>query len=456
MSISTHNPATGRRLRAHHRTAGAEAWACVERAAAAVGPWRERGPTERARALRSVAAALHRRREFLARLATDEMGKPLAQSRAEVEKCRMACLYYARHGASLLRDERPPGSPRGSRVVYEPLGVLLAVMPWNFPYWQVFRAAAPALMAGNTILLKHAENVTGCARAIERVFAEARVPRGVLQTLVVSDAAVGRILADPRIAAVTLTGSVAAGEAVGRAAGSHVKKSVLELGGSDPYIVLADADIARAAEVCAASRLINSGQSCVCAKRFIVVRSVLAAFEAAFTRRMAARKVGSPLDPSVDVGPLARADLRAALDRQVRSSVRAGAKVLLGGRPVPGRGYFYEPTVLTRVGPGMAAYSEELFGPVASIISVRDEEEAIRVANDTQFGLGAAVFTRSRAAAARVAGAVQTGIVFVNDLVRSDPSLPFGGVKKSGHGRELGPAAVREFANAKTIVGPSS
>jgi succinate-semialdehyde dehydrogenase/glutarate-semialdehyde dehydrogenase len=381
------------------------------------------------------------------------MGKPLAESLAEVDKCRLACLHFARHGARFLRDERPPGAPRGSRVVFQPLGPVLAVMPWNFPFWQLFRAAAPALMAGNTMVLKHAPNVTGCALAIGRLFREARVPRGVLEVIVVENKAVGAVIADRRVAAVTLTGSVRAGMAVGAQAGAALKKAVLELGGSDAYVVLADADVPRAAATCAASRLINAGQTCISAKRFIVVRPVLARFERELTERMAERRLGSPLDPSTRLGPLARADLLENLDRQVRASVRKGARVLLGGRRVPGAGFFYPPTVLAGVRPGMPAYHEELFGPVAAIIPARDEADAVRIANDSDFGLGAAVFTRSRAAARRVAAALEAGCVFANDLVRSDPALPFGGVKRSGHGRELGPQGIREFVNVKTVVG---
>ena len=379
------------------------------------------------------------------------MGKPLAEARAEVAKCCLACEYYAEHARAFLSDEHPPGSPRRARVVFEPMGPVLAVMPWNFPYWQLFRAAAPALMAGNTMLLKHASNVTGCARAIEDVFAEAGLPRGVFQTLVIARGRVAALVADPRVRAVTMTGSTQAGKVVASQAGAAMKKGVFELGGSDAYIVLADADIERAAEVCAFSRLINAGQSCISAKRFIVVRSVARAFEEELTARMAARRVGNPLDPATQVGPLARGDLRDELHRQVRASVRRGARVLIGGRPLAGPGYYYAPTVLSRVRKGMPAYSEELFGPVAAVIPVRDEAEAVAVANDSPFGLGAAVFTRSRRKAERVAARLEAGVVFANDAVRSDPSLPFGGVKQSGFGRELGRQGIMEFVNAKSL-----
>ena len=438
MAIETINPATGRPIRRYREHSRSEVEAALARASRAFAAWRALTFAERARALRSVAAVLRRRAGGLARLAADEMGKPLAEGEAEVRKSRLACAHYARYARRFLAPERPPGSPRWARVVFEPLGPILAVMPWNFPFWQVFRAAAPALMAGNTMLLKHASNVTGCARAIERVFAESGLPRGVFQTLVLRSRRVAALVADPRVRAVTLTGSTQAGLSVASQAGAAMKKGVFELGGSDPYLVLADADIGRAAEVCAAARLLNAGQSCISAKRFIVVRPVARAFARALAARMAARRVGSPLNPSTQVGPLARGDLRAELHGQVRASVRRGARLLTGGRPLPGPGFYYAPSVLSGVRKGMPAYGEELFGPVAAVIRVRDEDEAVRVANDSAFGLGAAVFTRRRRTAERVAARLEAGTVFWNDFVRSDPSLPFGGVKLSGHGRELG------------------
>jgi succinate-semialdehyde dehydrogenase/glutarate-semialdehyde dehydrogenase len=423
----------------------------LARSSMAFSEWRDFGIARRSRALRSVAKVLMGRKARLARLATDEMGKPLADAVSEVEKCARVCLFYARHARSFLKDEHPPAAPPWARVAFEPIGTVLAIMPWNFPYWQAFRAAAPALMAGNAMLLKHASNVTGCARAIEAVFVAAGVPRGVFQTLVIPTSRIKAVIGDPRVSAVTLTGSTVAGKIVASQAGAVMKKGVFELGGSDPYLVLRDADIAKAAETCAVSRLSNAGQSCIAAKRFIVVRPVLAAFERAFTARIEARKVGSPLDPLTQVGPLARADLRDKLHRQVLASRKKGATVLTGGRTLSGPGFYYAPTVLTNVRKGMPAYDEELFGPVAAIIPVSGEKEAIAVANDSDFGLGAAVFTRSRRTAERVAGQLEAGNVFANDFVRSDPSLPFGGVKQSGHGRELGPLGIREFVNAKTL-----
>jgi succinate-semialdehyde dehydrogenase/glutarate-semialdehyde dehydrogenase len=452
MAVTTVNPSTGRRIRSHREASRVDVEAALSGSIRAFGRWRALSFARRARLLRSAAAVLGRRAPMLARLATDEMGKPLAEALAEVKKCRLVCEYYAAHAQSFLRDERPPGAPRSSRVAFEPIGPVLAIMPWNFPYWQAFRAAAPALMAGNTMLLKHASNVTACAKAIEAVFLEAGLPRGVFTTLVIPPERIAALLKDPRVRAVTLTGSTAAGKNVASQAGAAMKKGVFELGGSDPYIVLGDADIDQAAETCAAARLMNSGQSCICAKRFIVVRTVLKEFEAKFTERIAARKVGNPLDPASQVGPLAREDLRGTLDRQVRRSVKMGARLIMGGRPLPGTGFFYAPTVLGDVTKGMPAYDEELFGPVAAIIPVRDEKEAVRVANDSPFGLGSAVFTRSRKTAERVASMLEAGSVFANDLVRSDPALPFGGVKQSGHGRELGPYGIREFVNVKTLV----
>ena len=453
MSLISINPATGRIIRRYRARSKEEATAAAGRAHAAFQDWRRVSLAGRGRLLRAVAAVLRRQQEAHARLITAEMGKPLAQARAEVGKSAMVCDHYARHAASLLAEERPPGAPRNSSVACQPLGVILAVMPWNFPFWQVFRAAAPALMAGNTMLLKPASNVGGCARAIEAVFRQAGAPAGVFQTLLVGSDCVPALINHPHVRAVTLTGSTAAGRQVAALAGAALKKCVLELGGSDPYVILADADLDLAAEVCARARLVNSGQSCIAAKRFIVVRKVRAAFERRLVARMAARKVGPPAEPGVDVGPLARADLRDELHAQVRRSLRRGARLLLGGRPLPGPGWFYAPTVLTDVRPGMPAFDEELFGPVAAIVPVADAAAALAAANDTPFGLGAAVFTRNRRRGHRLAvEELDAGLAFVNDSVRSDPTLPFGGVKESGYGRELGPWGIHEFVNIKTVV----
>ena len=453
MSLVSLNPATGAVIRRYREHTPAQASAAVDRAHTAFLGWRRLAIGARARHLRAVASALRRSCDDHAHLITREMGKPLAQSRAEIEKCALVCEFYARNAARYLADERPPDAPAGGFITVRPLGVILAVMPWNFPYWQVFRAAVPALMAGNTILLKHASNVSGCALAIEAVLRAAGLPPGALQSLLVRADRVPALLGAPLVRAVTLTGSTAAGRQVAAQAGAALKKCVLELGGSDPYVILADADLDLAAEVCARSRLVNSGQSCIAAKRFIVVHPVRAAFERRLVERMAARRVGPPADPAVDVGPLARSDLRAELHRQVRASVRRGARLLLGGRPLPGPGWFYPPTVLTDVRPGMPAHDEEMFGPVAAVIAVRDEAAALAEANRSAFGLGAAVFTRDRRRGRRLAvEELDAGLAFVNDFVRSDPALPFGGVKESGFGRELGAAGIREFTNVKTVL----
>jgi len=453
MPLISINPATGRLLRRYPAQTPREAAEAAARAGAAFREWRRQTFAARARHLRAVAGVLRRERDTHARLITAEMGKPITQARAEIEKCALVCDHYARHAASLLADERPAGAPPNSFVTCQPLGPVLAVMPWNFPYWQVFRAAAPALMAGNTMLLKHASNVCGCARAIAAVFRRAGVPAGVFQTVLVGSDQIPALIRHPAVRAVTLTGSTGAGREVAAVAGAALKPCVLELGGSDPYVILGDADLDLAAEVCARARLVNSGQSCIAAKRFIVVRAVRAAFERRLVARIAARRVGRPTDPAVAVGPLARADLRDELHRQVRRSLRRGARLLLGGRPRPGPGWFYELTVLTDVQPGMPAFDEELFGPVAAIVPVADTAAALAAANHTPFGLGAAVFTRSRRRGRRLATAeLDAGLVFVNDSVRSDPSLPFGGIKDSGYGRELGPFGIREFVNIKTVV----
>lgn len=451
MSLVSINPATGQRLHIHGPHSSIQIAAALKLAHAAFLGWRETAPAFRARHLRNLARILRAQCDDLAALITAEVGKPITQARAEIEKCAMVCDYYAKHGAAYLADEHPAGAPKRARIAYEPLGPVLAIMPWNFPFWQVFRAAAPALMAGNPLVLKHASNVSGCALAIAQAGADAQLPAGLLQTLLVGSHEIPAIIADPRIRAVTLTGSTEAGRSVAALAGAALKPCVFELGGSDPYVILADADLALAAETCAASRLVNSGQSCVSAKRFIVVAEVRREFEKRLVARMAARRMGDPAAPATEVGPLARHDLRDELHRQVRQSVRRGARLLLGGKPAEGPGWFYPPTVLTNVKPGMPAYDEELFGPVAAIITVRDEAEAIAVANDTIYGLGAAVFTRDRRRGREVAGQLEAGMVFVNDFVRSDPTLPFGGIKQSGYGRELGLPGIRAFVNTKTL-----
>jgi succinate-semialdehyde dehydrogenase/glutarate-semialdehyde dehydrogenase len=452
MAIESVNPATGERFASYGPMPPDELRAAVAACAAAQRASARADFAERARPLRAAARVLREEAETLARLAALEMGKPLAQGRAEVEKCAATCDFYAEHAARFLAREAVATEASKSFVCFEPLGVVLAVMPWNFPYWQVFRFAAPALMAGNGALLKHASNVTGCALAIEDVWRRAGLPAGLFRTLVVGSDGVAGLIEQPAVAAVTLTGSTPAGRAVAAKAGAMLKKSVLELGGSDPYLILEDADLARAVETCVASRLVNGGQSCIAAKRFVIHDSHRAAAERLFAEAMRARRVGDPLADGVDVGPMARRDLRDEVHEQVERSIAKGARLLAGGERPAGPGAFYPPTVLTDVRPGMPAYDDEIFGPVAALLFVPDEEEAIRVANDSPFGLGAAVFTRDLARGEEIAARrLDAGSCFVNAFVRSDPRLPFGGVKASGYGRELAAFGIREFVNVKTV-----
>jgi succinate-semialdehyde dehydrogenase/glutarate-semialdehyde dehydrogenase len=431
--------------------------AALERAWASRHAWRDAGLDLRTALLRSAAGVLRAEKSRFAALMTSEMGKPIVEAEAEVEKCAWTATWIADNAARLLADEPVESTATKSYVRFQPLGVILAVMPWNFPFWQAFRAALPALAAGNVMLLKHSSNVPQCALAIEDVFREAGVPKGVFQTLLIGSSAVEGIVADRRIAGVTLTGSEAAGMQVAAAAGRALKKSVLELGGSDPFIVLEDADVKTAATVACRARNQNNGQSCIAAKRFIVAEPVAKEFEERFTAAVSALKVGDPKDRGNQVGPLARADLVDDLERQVKESVKKGAKVLTGGKrlDVDG-GYFFEPTVLTGVKPGMPVYNEETFGPVAAVIRVRDAEEALRVANDTEFGLGSSVWTSDAERGEMMAERIEAGLVFVNGMVASDARLPFGGVKRSGYGRELSSYGIREFTNIQTVwVGPA-
>jgi succinate-semialdehyde dehydrogenase/glutarate-semialdehyde dehydrogenase len=453
MSFTVINPATGREGKTYDATSEADITAAIERADAASHDWRRRDFAERARLMKAAARVLRENKDAYGRMMTEEMGKPIQQGIAETEKCALACDFFADNAARFLAREPVEGSANKSFVTFQPIGVVLAVMPWNFPFWQVFRFAAPALMAGNAGLLKHASNVPGCALAIEDVFRKAGFPEHLFKTLLVGSSAVDAIIAHPLVRAVTLTGSGPAGRAVAKKAGEVLKKSVLELGGADAYLVLEDADIPFAARACAAGRLINSGQSCIAAKRFIVVESVLKAFEEAFVKEMADTKIGDPLLTETEVGPLARVDLRDALHQQVEQSIAKGARCLLGGKIPDGPGAFYPPTVLTDLRPGMPAYEEELFGPVASVIPVKDEAEAISVANASVFGLGGGVFTRDLARGERIAAeAMEAGTVCVNATVVSDPRLPFGGIKESGYGRELSHYGIKEFVNIKTVV----
>ena len=451
MPLDAVNPATGETIKTYDEMTPQQAAAAVEEAHAAWKSWRTTPFSGRAQPMKKAAGILRERKEELARLMALEMGKPFKQGIAEAEKCALGCDYYAEHAEAHLAPEIVKTEATKSYVSFEPLGVVLAVMPWNFPFWQVFRFAAPALMAGNTGVLKHASNVPGCAMAIEDVFVQAGFPKGVFRTLLIGSRQVKAVIEHSLVRAVTLTGSTPAGKAVAAQAGAALKKTVLELGGSDPYIILEDADLDHAVNTCATSRLINSGQSCVNAKRFIVVEPLVAAFTEKLVAAMNERRMGDPLAEGTDIGPQARPDLRDELHKQVIDSIAKGARLLLGGEIPPGKGSFYPPTVLAGVRPGMPAYEEELFGPVASIFPARDEADAVRIANDSIFGLGAAVFTRDVARGERVARELEAGCTFVNTLVASDPRLPFGGIKQSGYGRELGTYGIKEFVNLKTV-----
>lgn len=449
------NPATGA-SGAEYPIHGDDAVSSIlDAAVAAQRDWRRADIAMRTSPLRRAAALLRERRDALARLAANEMGKPVAEGRAEIDKCAWVCEYYAEAAAAQLAPEIIDTGAATSRVHFEPLGTVLAVMPWNYPFWQVFRWLAPALAAGNSGLLKHASNVCGCALEIEAIGRDAGLPAGLFRALLIDSGKVAGLIEDPRVAAVTLTGSTSAGRAVGAAAGKAIKPSVLELGGSDAYVVLADADIELAADKCVTSRLLNTGQSCIAAKRFIVVADVLDEFTEAVRTRLAAVTTGDPLDDETRLGPMARPDLRDELHEQVRSSVAAGARCLLGGEMPEGPGAFYPVTLLTNVAPGMPAFDDELFGPVASIVPATDENDAIELANRSAFGLGAAVFTRDIARGEHIAATrLEAGSCFVNDFVKSDPRLPFGGIKTSGYGRELGTWGIRAFVNVKTVYRP--
>ncbi len=451
MAFQSRNPATGETLAVIDAWDEVQLEAALTAAAGAAPSWAARPLVERCDLLRRSAEVLRARREELARLISCEMGKLIGEARAEVEKCALVCDYYADQAPAFLADEVIPSDAGRSFVVHQPLGTVLAVMPWNFPFWQVFRFAAPALAAGNTALLKHASNVPQCAQAIESVCHEAGMPEGVFRTLLIGAGQVAAVIADPRVHAVTLTGSEAAGREVAACAGRHLKKTVLELGGSDPFIVLADADLEAAVQVAVTSRFLNAGQSCIAAKRFIVVPAVADEFLARFKVAVEALRCGDPLDEASTLAPLARPDLREELHRQVQASLAAGAVAVTGCAPHPGRGAFYLPSILDRVGPGMPAWEEELFGPVAAVIRVADEDEALAVANGSRFGLGGSVWTRDVEHGEALARRIESGAVFVNGLVKSDPRLPFGGIKASGYGRELSHHGLREFLNIKTI-----
>ncbi|TCC96999.1 NAD-dependent succinate-semialdehyde dehydrogenase [Pedobacter hiemivivus] len=454
MSIQSINPTNGSVIKSYNEDTDTAVIHKIEQTHNAWLKWSEISFQERLTCLNRLADQLYKERANLANLMAMEMGKPIKDGAAEIDKCAGVCKYYAEHGVNFLKDQLIATEASKSYVSFQPIGVVLAIMPWNFPFWQVFRFLAPALMAGNCGLLKHASNVPGCALAIEQLVKDAGFPDHVFQTLMIGSKGVSQVIAHPYVKAVTLTGSTEAGMKVAAQAGSVLKKTVLELGGSDAYIVLADADLEEATTICANSRLINNGQSCISAKRFILVKEIEKEFTRLFMEKIKQRKLGDPLDTEHDLGPMARADLRDELHQQVIKNIEMGAKCILGGQiPVfKGNHAFYLPTILTGIKKGMPAYSEEMFGPVAAILTAQDTDDAIALANDTQFGLGAAVFTKDGSVGEEIARTkLQAGSCFVNSLVKSDPRLPFGGINQSGYGRELGSFGIHEFVNIKTV-----
>jgi len=451
IAIQSVNPATGRTLRTFEPLADSQIEEKLARAAATFRQYRRTTFAERARMMVAAAEIVESEKARLASIMTSEMGKPLKAAADEAAKCAWGCRYYAENAERFLQTESVATEAGSNYVHYQPIGAVLAVMPWNFPFWQVFRFATPALMAGNVGLLKHASNVPECALAIEEIFRRAGFPEGAFQTLLITSGQVPRVIDDPRVMAVTLTGSEPAGSQVAAQAGKRIKKTVLELGGSDPFIVMASADLDRAVATAIKARVINNGQSCIAAKRFIVADSIAAEFERRFVAGMEALKVGDPMDDTTDVGPLATAQILEDLDEQVRKSVAAGARVLTGGKRLEGPGNFYAPTALSEIPESAPAYREEMFGPVASLFRARDMDTAIALGNTTPFGLGASVWTNDEAERARFIDEIEAGLVFVNGMVASDPRLPFGGVKRSGYGRELGVYGIREFVNIKTV-----
>jgi succinate-semialdehyde dehydrogenase / glutarate-semialdehyde dehydrogenase len=455
VTIESRNPASGELIESFPPHDAAAVAAILQEADEAFRSWRATSFTERAACLRRAAAILRGEKAPLGLIMAREMGKPVVEGEAEVEKCARVCEHYAEHGEAMLAPEPVATDAARSYVRFDPLGTILAVMPWNFPFWQVFRFAAPALMAGNTALLKHASNVPRCALTMEEILHRAGVPRGAFRALLLPSSRIEELLSSSVVKAATLTGSEPAGAAVAALAGRMLKKTVMELGGSDPFIVLDDADPLHAASWAARARTVNSGQSCIAAKRFLVMEPLGDRFVGALRAELEALPVGDPIDYATRIGPLAREDLRRDLHAQVQATVRQGATLVMGGKPIPGPGWFYPPTLLDRVGPGMAAFDEETFGPVAAVVRVSSEDEAVALANATPFGLGASLWSADPARAERLVSQIDAGAVFVNGMVKSDPRLPFGGVKLSGYGRELAAFGIREFVNVKSVwIGP--
>lgn len=451
--ISSINPANNRVIASYEEMTPSRITSILNECNNDYLKWKNTSINDRSVKMLKAASVLRQKKNEFASIMTLEMGKPIKQAKVEIEKCAWVCKYFAENASRFLNDKHISTDYEKSYVTFNPLGVIFAIMPWNFPFWQVFRFAAPTLMAGNAAVLKHSSNVTGCALAIEQIFAEAGFPKNLFRTLVVSSKKIGPVISSDIVKAVSLTGSVPAGKSVAAAAGKVLKKCVLELGGSDPYIVLDDAELERTVDCCVTARLLNGGQSCIAAKRFIVVESIYDKFEELFVQKMAAAKMGDPLNEENELGPQARTDLRDELHSQVTKSIEMGALLLLGGNVPQSAGAYYPPTVLSNVKPGMPAYDEELFGPVAALIKVKNTEEAIAVANDTSFGLGGAVFTADAIKGEDIAkNKIYTGTCCVNDFVKSDPRLPFGGINESGYGRELSEFGIKEFVNIKTVI----
>lgn len=452
MKLQSINPATEEILGEFEGMTFDVALEAARKARAAQKIWARREISQRCELINHLAKTLRKHAQESAKLITLEMGKPITQSRMEVEKCAWLCEYYGQNAEELLKPETVKTEAKESFVRFDPLGVVLSIMPWNFPYWQVFRFAIPALAAGNGVILKHASNVPQCSLDIEKIFQEAGIPDGLFKSLLIDSATAGRLIETDAVDAVSLTGSTQAGARVAQLAGKNLKKCVLELGGSDPFIVLADADVNLSCQVALQTRTINTGQSCIAAKRFILEKAIAAEFEKKMIEHFKTLKMGNPLDESVNIGPLAKPEIRADLQRQVTDAVSKGAKVLVGGKSVAGKGYFFEPTLLANITPEMAVYREEVFGPVMTLFIVENAQAAVELANESEFGLGASLWTKDLALAEKMAAQIEVGFVAINGMVKSDPRLPFGGVKKSGFGRELGSYGIKEFVNIKSVV----